>query len=324
LVVSADGVRTSVETGTQPFATPRRRLMSLTRLLRWRTKGATVTDRDIKRGLLDVEIDHRSAGFFAQLNWCLYIFAYAQKRGIRARVRLVSENYQVDPSNPDWFVSFFEYTEPARPSVSARRKKIAHFSELGFQITPDMSFTEANKAFFGTVSLHPGVRAAVDDFKRQHFVGQVLGVHFRGTDKHREAEPVSYETALEAIVRNLDGPDRYETLFLSSDEAGFLTYVQGRLPGRRVIWRDDSARSESGRSVHRAPGAHTSTIGYDALENALLLSECSKIVRTTSFLSAWSKIFNPTVRIELLNKPREDRLWYPEREIIRTLVADVS
>ena len=46
-------------------------------------------------------------------------------------------------------------------------------------------------------------------------------------------------------------------------------------------------------------------------------SKCTAVIRTTSFLSAWASIFNPDLKVVLLNKPYSNRLWYPEREILR-------
>jgi hypothetical protein len=77
-----------------------------------------------------------------------------------------------------------------------------------------------------------------------------------------------------------------------------------------VYCHDDHYRSAGGNPVHIALGNGYDK-GEDALINALLLSKCATVIRTTSFLSAWASIFNPTLRVVLLNKPYVNRICYP-------------
>jgi len=57
--------------------------------------------------------------------------------------------------------------------------------------------------------------------------------------------------------------------------------------------------------------------GEDTLVNALLPSKCSTLIRTTSMLSACASFCNPDLKVILLNKPYDNRLIYPENEILR-------
>jgi hypothetical protein len=41
------------------------------------------------------------------------------------------------------------------------------------------------------------------------------------------------------------------------------------------------------------------------------------VIRTTSTLSAWASLFNPEIKVILLNKPYQNNLWYPENEIMK-------
>jgi hypothetical protein len=70
-------------------------------------------------------------------------------------------------------------------------------------------------------------------------------------------------------------------------------------------------------AIHRVKGGQYEK-GEDALVNALLLSRCSTLIRTTSFLSAFTSIFNPKLKVILLNKPYDRYLWYPETEILNS------
>jgi hypothetical protein len=109
------------------------------------------------------------------------------------------------------------------------------------------------------------------------------------------------------------------SLFVASDEQRFVDGIAARFPGLRVSSFQDSVRSSDGRPVHqgaRAPG--NVRMGQDALVNALILSRCAAVVRSTSFLSAWASILNPALEVVLTNEPHAGKLWYPERTIIRT------
>jgi hypothetical protein len=278
-----------------------------------------VTAADIERGYLDVEIDHRYGGFFAQLNWCLYIFEYARVHDLAVRVALISENYRVDANRRDWLLEFFDYRKPfdiPESEAAAHRKHIREHGQLGFSITPDLSLEAAHDVFFATLAIKPRFLAEADAFVAEHFAElPVLGIHYRGTDKGGEAELVTHETMAER-ARTMIAAGEYRTVFVASDEERFINYIETALGDVSVVSREDYERSNNDNAIHqhRAGG---SLIGVDALLNALLLSRCDAVLRTTSFLSAWSAIINPRLKLETVNTPYADALYYPEREIIR-------
>jgi hypothetical protein len=158
----------------------------------------------------------------------------------------------------------------------------------------------------------------VDDFwKACGADGSVLGIHFRGTDKSSEAPRVSWSHCLAILEAHLrDRPD-FQGVFVASDEQAFVRFIAKSVKRRPVYWRDDHYRSSDGRPIHTTVGVVGGyEKGQDALVNALLLSKCSTLIRTTSFLSAWASIFNPTLKVVLLNKPYEGKIWYPESAIL--------
>ena len=289
---------------------------------RVRRNPNVVTGEDLRRGFLDIEIDF-DGGFFAQINWCLFVFAFAERHSLEARITLVGENYRVDPARRDWLPEFFVWRRPfpvTEAESEFHRKHVTNFDELGFTITPEPTLAEAHTLFFARLAVAPDVLAEVDAFVADTFGGRVLGIHYRGTDKYREAEPVSYE-AMRANAAELMATGDFEAVFVTSDEAGFVTFMEESFPHARVISRPNDERSSDWKAIHLDRSAGYSLIGYEALCNALLLSRCDMLLRTTSFLSAWSAIFSPAIQIRTLNAPREKMLWYPEREIMRSAAA---
>jgi hypothetical protein len=91
------------------------------------------------------------------------------------------------------------------------------------------------------------------------------------------------------------------------------------------VFRQDSARSRDGRSIHGSPEADKYDINRDAIVNCLLLSRCNALLKTASILSGWSKLFNPRLPVVMLNRPSGEHLWFPERALVgNTLFAPVD
>ena len=285
------------------------------------SKSNAITRDDLTQGIIDIEINHMNGGFFAQINWCLYIFAYAKANSVVSRVSLVSRNYQTNPTKRDWFVDYFRYNYSNQGDQSfprIRKKRISHFSELGFAISPDLTLQQARKIFFETVTIQDAIQEEVSDFVRRHFSGnRVLGIHYRGTDKVAEAPQVSYER-VERCLCDLLETNQFSSIFVASDEQRFVDFLltkDFRIP---IAARDDSCRSLDGNPVHlRRTGSPENTLGIDAISNCMLLSQCHTVLRTSSFLGAWASIFNPDLRVYLLNRPYAATSWFPEREILK-------
>jgi hypothetical protein len=51
------------------------------------------------------------------------------------------------------------------------------------------------------------------------------------------------------------------------------------------------------------------------------LSRCGYLVKTPSYLSAWSRIFNPSLPVKLVSPPRPDAFWFPDSRLWLEQVA---
>jgi hypothetical protein len=166
----------------------------------------------------------------------------------------------------------------------------------------------------------PHIIKIVDDFWRGPSAhGPVVGVHYRGTDKSMEAPRVSWRHCLEVLEDYLCDHPNIKAVFVASDEQAFVEFIMWSLRDVPIYASNDHYRSNNGQPVHLISAAgYGYEKGEDALVNALLLSKCTSLIRTTSFLSAWASIFNPDLKVILLNKPYEDKIWFPESEIVRS------
>lgn len=154
------------------------------------------------------------------------------------------------------------------------------------------------------IHVKPHIQRKVDSFVKRYFNQYIIGVHYRGTDKGKEAPRVSYETVFEEIDKHIP-PDNMYSLFVATDEIEFLEQARTRYSERVVA--TEAVRSDSHVGVHFV-NKNNYTIGEEALIDACLLSRCSVLIRTSSNLSLWSTYFNPELPVVLLNHRYMDTL----------------
>jgi len=256
--------------------------------------------------------------------WCLSILQHCQRHGLVPDIRLTGDTYLDRRRGPNWLNYYFESTNPMTSGELARRvrytKKISAWREMGPPVLPRMSLDDGARTFYKYLRPKPHINKIVDDFWTTIGTdGPVVGVHFRGTDHSEEAPRVSYEHCLEVVENYLRNHKTIQAVFVASDEQAFVEFIKKSVKNNVSIYsHDDYYRSSDDRPVFRtAIGEGGYEKGEDALVNALLLAKCSTLIRTTSCLSAWASIFNLDLKVILLNRPYDGKLWYPESEVLR-------
>jgi hypothetical protein len=277
-------------------------------------------------GIYAVNINAK-VGFFAQLTWCIYIFHHCERFNLTPYVVLSSPFYSVSEDG-DWFEYFFDnlkLTETDRKKIKNGTIKISNISsieQMGLPIDcgTHMSIGHASRLLEKNLRINGEIQDYVDSFVDKHFGNKtVLGIHYRGTDKQFEAKRVSKEFCAITISNYLASNSQIDALFVSSDEWDFIEWIESKFKQVEVISHDDKERSSNSNAVHTQPALGDNYAkGKEALVNCLLLSKCNALIRTASFLSAWSSIFNPHIPVIMLNKPNDDKLWFPDAEIIKT------
>jgi hypothetical protein len=269
---------------------------------------------------LPIEL-HAQNGLFAQLNWCLYICKYCEERGLRPRLRLTGPNYG-DVAGEDWLSPFVRIGTETAVDRERRYLRMTHISELGIAGTyRRLTLAEGHRLF----SRHFEIRKPVIDHATAFWNGEfgdrpVLGVHFRGTDKHSEAPTVPFDTVMAEIDRALTDQADLKDVFLASDEQRFIERATAALAARgiRATSHPDIVRSTDGKAafVHQLPGRNAAKI-HDALVNCILLSRSTVLLRSASFLSGWASVLNPRLRVRMLNAPYAATTWFPDREVLK-------
>lgn len=280
-------------------------------------------------GIYAVDINCR-IGLFAQLTWCLFIFQHCERHGLRPAIRLSSPHY-AQRAGDNWLYDLFMPNDQVALDQEPRHDEALSFTtisdidELGLSAFPRplLTISDGHRLFDKYLAVRREIRDYVDAFVAAHFAeGRTLGLHFRGTDKHAEATPISQERCVEAAQRYLDFSGQVDAIFVSSDEQSFVDLVSARIQSVRVVSHEDSIRSRDGTAVHtQADTGDNNKKGLEAVVNCLLLSRSDVLMRTASFLSAWSSIFRPELPVVLLNRPIDSKLWFPDREILQGAVS---
>ncbi|WP_193198846.1 nodulation protein NodZ [Nostoc sp. MG11] len=274
-----------------------------------------------------VTIHNNYSGFFAQLNWCLYILSFCEDKGLIPDIYLTGENYLAPELGENWFRYFFEVPElsggnlyKTSHSKSISNITITHILQL---LLPSEHFDKMTVLYASNLMqkymhINQYMQTKVDTYFQKYFQGKfVLGIHYRGTDKIVESPRVSWEYVKKVVNNYLNKHPKVDCLFVASDEGDFIDYIKNEFQFIPVFNHEDQLKAINNEAFHHINlGKDNFKKGEEALINALLLSRCNVLIRTSSFLSAWASIFNPDLPIILLNSPNKNTLWFPDKELM--------
>lgn len=243
-------------------------------------------------------------GFFSCFDLVLgHLYLYENKSFRRVsgiKVDFGKKGLYYSPEHgPNWWEYYFEplslgFKEKARTLPSSKRA-----NELAWSTRYTLNRTEASELLHRHVKIKPQILSKVVQFTDAHFSGYMIGIHYRGTDKCYEAPKVPYEKVLSALLEQIELLDNQPfSIFVATDEQAFLNYMESLFPG--LVVSTDSTRSEDSSNIH-AGSANPYLIGEEAIIDAILLSKCDLLIRTSSNLSLWSTYYNKDLPTILLN-----------------------
>lgn len=203
---------------------------------------------------------------------------------------------------PNWWEYYFE---PIKLGTDSYPRKLflksdhCDFSvKAGYRLPRERGYELIQKY----IKVRPNIQEKIDLFVQKNFEGyNVVGIHYRGTDKVTEAPAVKYQVLIDLINVEI-AKDNNVKIFVATDEERFLETMRKNFHTRIVA--TDAIRSLSGRPVHYKTynDARNYQKGEDAVIDCILLSKCSKLIKTSSNLSTASARFNPFIEVVLLNK----------------------
>jgi len=278
---------------------------------------------------LDINTDAQRIGLFAELVWVVYAIYYAETIGALPLIRVTTKTYSAAIDDvSDYLCQYFKPVWYDRGLVDAYsiHKQISSLKQLPRfnQRTQGLTLWKVNDIVHRWLPVKPEIEAEVNAFIVDKLQSNYLALHWRGTDKHLEAPPVSADSIVDTIRRIYDSmANKPACLFIATDQADLLVevveIVSHVMPSLTCVCRDRVMRSKDGSPVHLqkglAPQARAD-MGRDAIIDALILSRSRTLVRTASYLSAWASIWNPVLPVFMVNAPHPRTCWFPDSEIM--------
>ncbi|MBI2742499.1 MAG: hypothetical protein HYX48_01110 [Chlamydiales bacterium] len=222
--------------------------------------------------------------------------AYEESAWSGVRINFGDQGLYYDPQKgSNWWGYYFnpvQFGEMENPVVASHRK-IHRFHKTAFR---RMSRERGYELIQKYIQLRPEISRKIEEYVEENFKGyHVIGVHFRGTDKKREAKRVSFDSVFNEIRLSIAKlpSDQYK-LFVATDEQQFLDEISAEFKGRVLYIK--ARRSTDGKAVHFEK-KNQYELGEQALVDSLLLSKTEFLVRTVSNLSFCSLYFNPTLPV---------------------------
>jgi hydroxymethylpyrimidine pyrophosphatase-like HAD family hydrolase len=260
-------------------------------------------------GIIKEKLNHGLFG--VPLTWILEILPYLKKNGIR----------------PNWIIDTYSYG-PITPSI-IKPKNVNAISNIDVKLSDllktnkynykNTECTMAHDLFFEYFDIPDDILQNVENIKNK-FGKKTLGVHFRGTDKFKcEASFISKIDMIKNIMAFLSTHPEFDTIFIASDEEGFITNMKRNFADKPyILIFANAVRSKNNIPVHqnnsafdRAPD--TILLAKEAMIDSLTLSRCDYVIKTSSCLSDWVKIWNPQIEVYNLNLCRVP--WFPHSVI---------
>lgn len=250
---------------------------------------------------------HDTSGLFTEFLAVLGALSqHEQWRSIYAglRVDYADQGLYYDPSvGPNWWEYYFERIDVGAMENAMVKVVDPHEHDMLTYGAAAMSRAGAHELIAKYVRLKPHIRQKLDSYLHDNFEDAfVVGLHYRGTDKHEEAPRVEYDDVAAVVRKVLDGAktSRHK-VFVATDEQAFLDYMVARFPDE-LLYRA-MFRSKDGRPIDVTNDDSNYQKGEDAILDCLLLSRTDCLIRTASNLSLCSAFFDPDMPEIVLSRP---------------------
>ncbi|MEM5450657.1 hypothetical protein [Paraburkholderia guartelaensis] len=273
----------------------------------------------LNRGHFVIEI-RANSGFFSVMQIVLCILLYCDEKRLTPVISARGGSYGDAQGKIDWLAEYFEDLAPSALPDAARaglRTSIVRdLGDLGFRrYEAGLRLERASALFLSNYRPRESIRQEVARISERLDIGaSTLGVHFRGTDKKFEAHTIDRSAFCRMVEKTLADDHRLTNIFVSSDEQAFLDFFRKWGFTVPVNVAPATLLASGEKPVHFS-GHSGLAIGREALVASLLLANCGHLIKTPSYLSGWSKIFNPSLRVRLVVPPRNNAFWFPDSQI---------
>ena len=264
-----------------------------------------------------------------KLNFLYYSHNYGNYPNFQVIGDLLQLNYIPSPNNKN-----IQFPELACLAGLSRNKNPF---ETDFKSAHDIFF----KYFKFDISIKDEVTLFCEQFKNK----KVLGLHFRGTDKMKSKWVchISDDEFIQ-IIEDHVAKNKYDVIFISTDENTFIAKMKQKLPTFNIIYYDEYKNEDNNNAIHlnqlsiiekyiNELKKNTSNLEKttqledfikkqtqinrfllkNVIVNSFILSKCTLVLKTQSQVSAYSKVFNPDLQIYRVNSFKEN--YWPDSYI---------
>jgi len=128
----------------------------------------------------------------------------------------------------------------------------------------------------------------------------------------REASYISKEDVVKNITSFLS-TNEFDTIFIISDDETFITDIKNTsfFSEKKLVFTN-SLRSNDNYPLHLKTDNNIDR-AKEAMIDSLALSNCNYVIKTSSCLSDWVKIWNPAIEVYNLNRFYHE--WFPQKII---------
>ena len=200
-----------------------------------------------------------------------------------------------------------EYIEPISIGKSVNLSKLRNLKP---QFVLGDDFTNLNTLFFKYFKIPQDFEIIANSYKLAEF----LGIHYRGTDKSEgtwDNEPISKIEFYEVVGDYIKLHD-IKNLFIASDEKDIIDHFKTAYPSLEIL----SSRNFTENLFWKSPPDAIKN-SKEAMIDMICLSKCKTVLKTSSALSAFSKVINPALEIYRINgsKMFADIPYFPDAYI---------
>lgn len=258
--------------------------------------------------------DTLSNGLFGcSLTWILEVLPYLKKNNIYPIWHIEASCY--GPLFPTILIpKYTNVSSPLKSSIRELKKTIGYnYGEHEFQ--------KAHDLFYDYFNVAEHILTEVELIYKT-FGTYTLGLHYRGTDKGSEAVFMSKDDYIKQVSAFLKlSNNKITTIFIVSDEEGFIQKTKDAFQTDYQLIFTNVKRSSTQDPLHL--GNTDTRLAKEAMIDSLLLSKCNVVVKTSSCLSDWVKIWNPSIEVYNVNKFYHS--WFPQAMIpVRSFLAAIE
>ena len=244
----------------------------------------------------------REAGFFSIFFQVIGALQFCKKYQHNLRIEFVGGSYFEEGRGQSWWDYYFSKNQFTYSNHAGSYNWVLNkWEQIDFSNYGRALASSVGNLFVDTVGIRDNIHNKVSKFYENKMNGQqVIGIHYRGTDKVSGAGKESDRVPFDDVCSVLNQFKRSH-FFVATDEQAFLNHIENFFGGR--VFSYNAIRSNNSLPIHSGiAGASMYKAGEDALVDCLLLSCCDKLVRTESNLSYACRYFNPRQKYTVIGK----------------------